>query len=37
MVGAERNEVLTTISGWPMLKVDVDGVTWERPAILELL
>jgi antitoxin VapB len=37
MVGPERNEVLTTISSWPMLKVDVDGVSWERPAILEVL
>ena len=36
VVGPERNEVLTTISGWPMLRVDVDGVTWERPAILEV-
>ncbi len=37
VVGAERNEVLTTISGWPMLPVEVDGLAWERPAILEVL
>ncbi len=37
VVGAERNEVLTTISDWPMLRVEVDGVSWERPAILEVL
>jgi antitoxin VapB len=36
MIGPERNEVLTTISGWPMLKVEVEGIAWERPAILEL-
>jgi Xaa-Pro aminopeptidase len=36
VAGRERNEVLTTISGWPMLQVEVDGVSWERPAILEV-
>ena len=36
LVGAERNEVLTTISGWPMLTVQANGETWERPAILEV-
>jgi antitoxin VapB len=37
VVGPDRNEVLTTISGWPMLRVQVDGEPWERPAILEVL
>jgi antitoxin VapB len=37
LVGPERNDVLTTISGWPMLRVEVDGQAWERPAILEVL
>jgi len=36
LVGESSNEVLTTISGWPMLKVTLaDGQTVERPAILE--
>jgi antitoxin VapB len=34
LVGKEQNEVLTTISGWPMLKVEASGQTWERPAVL---
>jgi antitoxin VapB len=37
VVGPDQNEVLTTVSGWPMLQVQVDGVAWERPAILEVL
>jgi antitoxin VapB len=36
LVGPTRNEVLTTITGWPMLKVESDGQAWERPAILEV-
>ena len=36
LVGAEGNEVLTTISGWLMLSVQVDGKTIARPAILEI-
>lgn len=36
LVGAATNEVLTAVSGWPMLKVDANGETWERPAILEV-
>jgi antitoxin VapB len=36
LVGATTNEVLTTITGWPMLKVQANGQTWERPAILEV-
>lgn len=36
LVGAERNEVLTTIAGWPMLRVEVDGVAFERPAIRQV-
>jgi Xaa-Pro aminopeptidase len=37
LVGPEQNEVLTTISDWPMLRAQVDGETWDRPAILEIL
>jgi Xaa-Pro aminopeptidase len=37
VVGPERNDVLTTVSGWPMLRVEVDGQAWERPAILEVV
>ncbi len=36
LVGADGNEVLTTISGWPMLQVQVDGKMLARPAILEI-
>jgi antitoxin VapB len=34
LVGETSNEVLTSIPGWPVLTVDVDGLTLERPAIL---
>lgn len=37
LVGPERNQVLTAISDWPMLRVEADGQAWERPAILEVL
>ena len=30
------NEVLTAISGWPVISVDVDGNSLERPTILVL-
>ena len=36
LIGTERNEVLTSISGWPTLKVNLDGQEIERPAILEI-
>ena len=36
LIGKERNEVLTSISGWPTLKVSLDGQEIERPAILEV-
>lgn len=36
LVGTAGNEVLTTIKGWPMLTVEANGVSMERPAILEL-
>jgi Xaa-Pro aminopeptidase len=36
LVGAEANEVLTTIAGWPTIPVEIDGQTYRRPAILEL-
>ena len=28
------NEVISAIDGWPTIAIDVDGVTWQRPAIL---
>lgn len=31
----QGNEVLTTIQGWPMLEVHLNGQTFLRPAILE--
>lgn len=37
LVGESSNQVMTTISGWPMLDVVVDGQTILRPAILEIL
>ncbi|MBI4790877.1 MAG: M24 family metallopeptidase [Chloroflexi bacterium] len=36
LVGADGNEVLTTINGWPMLQVDFGGETIARPAVLEI-
>jgi Xaa-Pro aminopeptidase len=36
LVGVSANEVLTETPGWPLLEVEVDGVTWGRPAILEV-
>ena len=37
LVGEKDNEVLTTISGWPVLSAAVDGQTMARPAILQIL
>jgi Xaa-Pro aminopeptidase len=37
LIGPSGNEVMTEIPGWPMLKVEVDGQTWQRPAILEVI
>lgn len=37
LVGAEGNEVITTIAGWPMLSVDLGGSSMARPAILEIV
>lgn len=34
LVGKNSNEILTAIPGWPVIKVDVNGQTLERPAIL---
>jgi len=36
LVGADRNQVLTTVEGWPTVSVSLDGQTWQRPAILEM-
>jgi antitoxin VapB len=36
LVGAQENEVLTHIAGWPTLTVPVPGQEMERPAILEI-
>lgn len=33
LVGADKNEVLTTIAGWPMLDVEAEGITIQRPDI----
>ena len=37
LVGEMGNEVLTDIEGWPTLAVEVEGQTFSRPAILEIL
>jgi antitoxin VapB len=37
LVGEQENEILTTIPGWPTVKVKLDGRTVERPAILEIV
>jgi Xaa-Pro aminopeptidase len=34
LVGENDNEILTAIPGWPVVKVDVNGQTRERPDIL---
>ena len=34
---SDGNQILTTIEGWPMLSVTVDGQVWQRPAILEIV
>jgi Xaa-Pro aminopeptidase len=36
LVGAHDNEILTTIPGWPVLSVGVNGRMIDRPAILEI-
>jgi antitoxin VapB len=33
LVGGGRNEIMTTIPGWPTIPVEIDGHTIERPAI----
>jgi antitoxin VapB len=37
LVGADRNELVTHIDGWPTLEVTVDGETVARPAIMEMV
>jgi Xaa-Pro aminopeptidase len=37
LVGQNENEVLSTIAGWPEIQVTVDGKSFSRPAILEIL
>ena len=37
LVGETGNEVLTAIENWPTLSVAVNGETFARPAILEIL
>jgi Xaa-Pro aminopeptidase len=34
MIGEAENEVLTTVSGWPMIQTRVDGQVFQRPDIL---
>ncbi len=37
LVGEARNEVLTAIPHWPVVKVNLRGQTVERPSILEII
>ncbi len=37
LVGESRNEVLTAIPHWPVVKVNLRGQTVERPGILEII
>jgi antitoxin VapB len=37
VVGEKGNEVLTTVPGWPMLDVTIEGQTVKRPVILEMI
>jgi antitoxin VapB len=37
LVGDRENEVLTGMRDWPTIRVEVDGQTFQRPAILEVL
>ncbi len=36
LVGEKENEVMTAIPGWPVLAVNVNGKSYDRPAILEV-
>ncbi len=36
LIGADSNEVLTEIAGWPMLSIEIDGQLVWRPAVLEM-
>lgn len=33
-VGEDGSEIITSIPGWPMIEVEIDGRTYQRPAIL---
>lgn len=35
LVGKETNEIITSVGDWPMLPIEIEGQTIERPAILE--
>ena len=36
LVGPDQNTIITAISGWPAIKVSIDGQEMERPSILEV-
>jgi antitoxin VapB len=36
LIGEEENEILTTIKGWPVHSLDINGQIFQRPAILVL-
>ena len=37
LVGEEKNEIVTAVTDWPMLPVEVEGGTILRPKILEIV
>lgn len=34
LVGEQKNEILSSVEGWPMIQVEIDGQEIARPAIL---
>jgi len=36
LVGEVSNEIITEIPAWPMIKVEIEGKTYARPAVLEV-
>ncbi len=36
VVGKQNNEVISAVEGWPMLAVELNGKTIQRPAILQV-
>lgn len=37
LVGTDGNEIMSEIPGWPVIEIEIDGVTIPRPATLEII